>query len=77
VPDEDVRVVDLRKEAQDLRQIRRADLAGSTGPVGERGELEDRVGIDSRMCHGQKATIGDVIMPLPIVNMTYSVELYE
>jgi hypothetical protein len=38
VPHQRARVVDARKSAQDLRQIRRTDLAGSTRTVAERGQ---------------------------------------
>jgi hypothetical protein len=38
VPDERARVLGARKAAQNLRQIRRADLAGSARAMGERGE---------------------------------------
>ena len=36
--DEDLGIVRAREAAQDLRQIRRADLAGSTRPVAQLGE---------------------------------------
>ena len=41
VPDERAGILRPGEAAQHLRQIRRADLAGSTGAVGERGEADD------------------------------------
>jgi hypothetical protein len=45
VPDERARILGAWKAAQDLRQIRRSDLAGSTRAVAERGQADLLLGL--------------------------------